>query len=405
MKVAIVGAGGLFIRPAIPIISKFPEVDELILVGRTRSKLEELAQELEGGARVIEADVFDHEGLLKAITGAGLVINATGPYFRTLLPVLNAAMEAGAHYCDYSSESSAIQEARNLDHELKSRGLTALLGFGEGPGLSSLMAMYGARQLDSARSIVMGWVSEVEATLGEVQTNLREIQKSGRGSAGLLTMFNGFTGNVPIWRDGKLVTVRSMENPLELVTPDGDVLTAFPFATSEPLTLPRVIPGISEIAPVAGFIPLQVNELIGDLCQKMESGELEIDSAALEFFEELDRNRSRWLGDGEQTGFFANGVVVDGTKDGQPARWTGALRWNLDTIENSVGLSTSGVAALAAKKLLEGEIAQTGALMVEDCFEPVPYLRELATRFALFENDERGPIASQLRVGDEIDRG
>jgi hypothetical protein len=81
------------------------------------------------------------------------------------------------------------------------------------------------------------------------------------------------------------------------------------------------------------------------------------------------------------------------------------LRWNFDTIENSVGLSTSGVAALAAKKLLEGEIAQTGALMVEDCFEPVPYLRELAARFALFEDDERGPIASQLRVGDEIDRG
>jgi saccharopine dehydrogenase-like NADP-dependent oxidoreductase len=156
MKVAIVGAGGLFIRPAIPIISKFPEVDELILIGRTRSKLEEQAQELEGGARVIEADIFDHQGLLKAISGAGLVINATGPYFRTLLPVLNAAMEAGAHYCDYSSESSAIQEARNLDDEIKARGLTALLGFGEGPGLSSLMAMYGAQQLDSAQSIVMG---------------------------------------------------------------------------------------------------------------------------------------------------------------------------------------------------------------------------------------------------------
>ena len=405
MKVAIVGAGGLFIRPAIPFISKFPEVDELVLIGRTRGKLEELAQELEGGAQVIEADVFDHQGLLKAIAGAGLVINATGPYFKTLLPVLNAAIEAGAHYCDHSAESSAIQEARNLDDKIKARGLTALLGFGEGPGLSSLMAMYGAQQLDSAQSIVMGWVSEVEATLGEIEKNLQELQESGRGGAGLLTMFKGFTGNVPIWRDGKLVTVRSMENPLELVTPDGDTLTAFPFGTSEPLTLPRVTPGVSSIAPVAGFIPLQVNELIGELCQKIESGELEIDSAALEFFKELDRDRSRWLGDAEPTGFFANGVVVNGIKDGQPARWSGALRWNLDTIENAVGLSTSGVAALAAKKLLEGKITQTGALMVEDCFEPVPYLRELATRFALFEDDEQGPIASQLRVGEEVDRG
>jgi saccharopine dehydrogenase (NAD+, L-lysine-forming) len=405
MKVAIVGAGGLFIRPALPIISRFPEVDELVLIGRTRSKIEALAQELEGAARVIEADVFDHQGLLKAISGAGLVINATGPYFRTLLPVLNAAIEAGAHYCDYSAESSAIQEARNLDEKIKARGLTALIGFGEGPGLSSLMAMYGAQQLDSTQSIVMGWVSEAEATLGEVKQKLQEIRESGRGGAGVLTMFKGFTGDIPIWRDGRLVTVRSMENPMELVTPDGDTLTAFPFGTSEPLTLPRVIPGVSNIAPVAGFIPLQVNELIGNLCEKIDSGELEIDSAALEFFEELDRDRSRWLGDAEQTGFFANGVVVNGIVDGQPARWTGALRWNLDTIENAVGLSTSGVAALAAKKLLEGEITQTGALMVEDCFEPIPYLRELTTRFALFEDDERGPIASQLQIGEELDHG
>jgi saccharopine dehydrogenase (NAD+, L-lysine-forming) len=405
MKVAIVGAGGLFIRPAIPFISEFPEVDELVLVGRTRSKLEAVAQELGVDARVVEADVYDHQGLLKAISGAGLVINATGPYFRTLLPVLNAAVEAGAHYCDYSAESSAIQEARNLDDEMKARGLTALLAFGEGPGLSSLMAMYGAQQLDSPQSIVMGWVSEVEATVGDVPEKLQEIRESGRGGAGLLTMFKGFTGNVPMWRGGKLVTVRSIETPLELVTPDGDKLTAFPFGTSEPLTLPRVIPGVSDIAPVAGFIPLQVNELIGELCQKIESGELEFDSAALEFFEELDRDRSRWLGDAEQTGFFANGVVVDGIVDGQPARWTGALRWNLDTIENAVGLSTSGVAALAAKKLMEGEITQRGAVMVEDCFEPIPYLRELAKRFALFEDDERGPIASQLRVGKEVDRG
>ncbi len=43
--------------------------------------------------------------------------------------------------------------------------------------------------------------------------------------------------------------------------------------------------------------------------------------------------------------------------------------------------------------------------MVEDCFEPAPYLRELTKRFALFEDDERGPIASQLRVGEEVHRG
>ena len=85
-----------------------------------------------------------------------------GDFFNGLL---NAAIEAGAHYCDYSSEWAAIQEARNLDDKIKARGLTALLGFGEGPGLSSLMAVYGAQQLDSAQSIIMGWVSEVEATL------------------------------------------------------------------------------------------------------------------------------------------------------------------------------------------------------------------------------------------------
>ena len=398
VKLSIVGGGGFYVRPVLSAIANFDEVDELVLVGRRREALDQLIQELGIDATAVEADIFDDNKLRGALAGSDLVVNASGPYFKTLMPVLLAAIDSGAHYCDYSEDWAAVQQARKLDDEVKSKGLTALLGFGDDPGLGNLLAVHGASQLDSTESIVMGWVSEVEATVGDIGENLQSIDESGSISGSLQSMFNGLIGEIPVLRDGKITAVRSLQEPTGLVTPSGEVLMAYPFGTAEPVTLPNTIKGVREITSVIGLLPVQANQLMADLCVKIESGDITLEQGVREFFHQLDQERTKWLGDGGPTGFFVSGVSITGSKDGQRMRWSGAFRWNWDTITNAEGISTSGTMALAAKKLLAGEIDQTGVLAPEECLDPLPFLEELTQQFELFEDDDQGPINSKFSI-------
>jgi len=99
-------------------------------------------------AVVLHLDASRSEDLRSAMTGCDLVVNACVPRFNR--GIKEAALECGVHYMDLATESSNPYDD---DEMWKARGLTALLGMGEDPGMSNVFARRGADGMDQVDSI------------------------------------------------------------------------------------------------------------------------------------------------------------------------------------------------------------------------------------------------------------
>jgi short subunit dehydrogenase-like uncharacterized protein len=81
---------------------------EVVLGGRSRQRLEHLAEEL-GGLPVRVAAVDDATALRAMLEGCAVVINCAGPFTGMGEPVVRAAVEAGVHYVDSCGEQGFMQ--------------------------------------------------------------------------------------------------------------------------------------------------------------------------------------------------------------------------------------------------------------------------------------------------------
>jgi saccharopine dehydrogenase (NAD+, L-lysine-forming) len=164
-NVLVVGAGGVS-SVAVHKMAMNPEIFGTIhLASRTKSKCDDIAAAVKGRTGVdvtthgLDAmDVPATVALIKA-TGAQMVVNLALPYQD--LALMDACLEAGVHYLDtanYEPEDEAKFEYHwqwAYQDKFKAAGLTAILGSGFDPGVTSVFATWlrkhkldGIRQLD-----------------------------------------------------------------------------------------------------------------------------------------------------------------------------------------------------------------------------------------------------------------
>ena len=76
-------------------------------------------------------DVNDHEGLVKAIRDADVVVNCAGPFYKTAVAVAKAAVEAKVNYIDICDdyEAAEILFASDIDNAAKEAGLKRVTKF------------------------------------------------------------------------------------------------------------------------------------------------------------------------------------------------------------------------------------------------------------------------------------
>jgi len=85
--------------------------------------------------------VKDHEGLVKAIRDADVVVNCAGPFYKTAVAVAKAAVEAKVNYIDICDdyEAAEILFASEIDNAAKEAGITVLTGMGSDPGTNNVI--------------------------------------------------------------------------------------------------------------------------------------------------------------------------------------------------------------------------------------------------------------------------
>ena len=384
MRVLLLGGSGRFGSFIAAHLASSGTVSEIAVAGRNRDALARVVSEVGEKARAVPIDVSDEPGLALVAADFDLLVNAAGPEWDVLLPGLRAAIAAGTDYCDLGADGRTTEEQLALDQTARDRGIVAVVGMGYDPGLDNLLAVHMCGRFDRVDDIQLRFhLALPDELLMEAVDALRV---SGRVDTSWQIVVRIASGPVRVYRDGRWVDTQPLQDPVEVMGPEGGTVTAFPVATPEPITLPRYLPGVRSVRSMLSVSPPQVAELLFDKTGGVSRGERNIAKATRLLLEAIATDPGRWLGTSDPTASaegWSMSVVVTGSKDGRQARSTGRL--------DPLVESTTVPFAVAALRILRREVPARGVLPPEACFEPTSFFEE-AARYSAAEGqrDHRG---------------
>ena len=158
MQAVVLGGGGLTGRCTVRDLAR-GRVFDRIRVADLDLELAERAAVAAQGAPV-EArpvDVRDSESLRETLRGASVCVNAV--QFTFNLEVMAACFEERVPYLDFGGLFHMTRRQLEWDARFRERGLLAIPGLGQVPGVSNILAMEACRDLDTVDSVVIrdGW--------------------------------------------------------------------------------------------------------------------------------------------------------------------------------------------------------------------------------------------------------
>jgi saccharopine dehydrogenase-like NADP-dependent oxidoreductase len=109
---------------------------------------------LEGDEQV---DASDAGAVARALDGSTVCVNCVD--YRLNLPVMEGALEAGAHYVDLGGLYHVTKRQLELDDRFVKRGLGGLLGMGSAPGKTNLLAAAAVGRLGSQPESLEIWAA------------------------------------------------------------------------------------------------------------------------------------------------------------------------------------------------------------------------------------------------------
>ncbi len=200
-------------------------------------------QKVVGGAgkdiTVQQVDATSEQSLLAAMKGVDLVVNVTGPFHHTAIPAIKAAMKAGINYLDINANISTIRDVLALDREVAAAGISALICFGDIPGMGSLVARYGVNKLDE--------VSEIHLAAGGGRYRFPLV--------GIDRLWRNIFSRPVIYKEGQFVMVEPFSDP-EIIQPPGSAAFKVVLANMPTtVTMPHAIPGVQLVTFKSGMGP------------------------------------------------------------------------------------------------------------------------------------------------------
>lgn len=275
-KVVFIGAAGEMCRIAVERFALASEAS-LVLADINTTVVDSLVAKLpKGRATSRKLDLFDRDALRDTIKGAALVVLGAGPYTRTSGPVIDACFEAGIPYLDFDDDVESTEAALRLHEKAEKAGVPFYIGCGASPGMSNVMAVDVAKELDTVDELELCWL------VGD--------ERPGVGRAVLEHLMHIAAGPCLTWADGKATIhetwVETTYAPM--FGKSGETLlheTAHP----EPVTLPRLFPKATRIRCMGGLDPAPFNGIARGLGSAVRSKALTLD-AAVDFLFNLINN-------------------------------------------------------------------------------------------------------------------
>ncbi len=228
MRIAVIGAGAMG-RWAVKELAISPEVDEIVVgdYHEERARAEAVAQG-GGKARAVFVDARDAESVRKAVAGCDAMVNATQHFWN--ITVMHAAAAARVHYTDMGGLFHVTKQQVELAGEFEKAGVTAVISMGGAPGVTNILAKYGAERLDT--------VEEAHARCGNVDATDWSTYDGWVVPYSLETLCDEFSVTAPEFIDGRWnmdITGGEGLEDLDFGAPAG-ILEAHYTIHSEPFT-------------------------------------------------------------------------------------------------------------------------------------------------------------------------
>jgi saccharopine dehydrogenase-like NADP-dependent oxidoreductase len=374
MKIMVLGGVGWIGSTLTKILGEHPEVDEVVIGDVDEAKSKKLIEEIgTGKVSYRKVDVYDHESLVKAMKGMDSVANAL--WYEFAVRVTKAAIDARIPLTDLGGMPELTKQQLNYDEQAKKAGILNIIGCGETPGISNVLARWGADRMESIDSIhirdgewgkdSLEWLQYSVRTSMDEMTEPSIIYKDGEyvelppRSGRELYTFPDPIGEqecftVPFEEAvtfpkylGKPVNLVEMKVTVSKLLMDNfDILEQFGVTSPEPVTTRA---GVT-VPPVDVLIACILKMKIPPRKERTHS------CIAIEMKGSLN---------GEKIQRSVYGLMQD---------WKGKEgKWKVD----AEGYKTALPCALSAVMLAKGEIAHKGVLPPEACLDPVPFLEDL----------------------------
>jgi saccharopine dehydrogenase-like NADP-dependent oxidoreductase len=270
-RVLVVGAGAMG-NVAAQTAYLLAETASVTIADINLAQAEALAAALGNRASAVSVDIRDPGALDAAIAGHDIVLNATGPFYALGPVVLESAIRAGVCYADICDDWEPTLDMLALAGAAQQSGTVALIGMGASPGITNMLAVRAARELDTVDEIITGW------SIDGVGDDDIAVPDSAPPSAALVHWLQQLTGTIRVQADGKLVDGLPLQQR-QLLYPDFGDLSVWSVGHPEAVTLPRAFAGLLASANVMvghdGYF-----KMLSGIASRVDAGALTIPDAA-----------------------------------------------------------------------------------------------------------------------------
>lgn len=299
------------------------------------------------GVKTVQADLSDTSVVARLVEPFDIVCGALAS--RIGFQTLRTIIEAGKNYCDISFMP---EDAWDLDDLAKSRGVTAVVDMGVAPGMSNLLAAYGAQQLDEC--------TDIEIYVGGLPREPRWPfnYKAGFSPADVI---EEYTRPSRIVENGKIVVREALSEPelmefagvgtLEAFNTDG--LRSLAYTQSMPNRKEKTLryPGHIELMRVFRETGLFGHEAIDVNGVSVKP----IDVISTLMF-------PKWTYEEGEADLTVMRIIASGLKDGAKAKrqWDLLDFYDPQTKRTSMSRTTAYPCAIMARMILSGRIDMPG---------------------------------------------
>lgn len=190
-----------------------------VLAGRSRSKLEPLARELGLNYRVFALDQQPAD-IATQLKGMGLVLLTAGPFSATSAPVVQACLQARAHYLDITGEIDVFERVSEQHEHAKKAGVVLCPGVGFDVIPTDCVAAALKAALPDAIELSLGFDTDAGMSPGTLKTLLESAPQGG------CVRIGGKLVRVPLAHRTRRIDF-GRGTRLAMAAPWGDVSTAF----------------------------------------------------------------------------------------------------------------------------------------------------------------------------------
>jgi len=382
--IIVLGGSGAVGRVAVKTLAAHPAFKKVIIGDIELDKANALVQELSSAdVTALHVDVGDPASIKAAVEDVDVVLNCTGPFYQYAVPVLEAVLDAGVlKYVDVCDDVDATLELLEMDAQLRAVGAQALIGMGNSPGVTNLLARLASDFLLDETE----FVDIYHAHGGE----------AFEGPGVVAHRFHGMAMDIPMFLEGELKSVRFFEpEGLALRTEVsmhllGEGIKVYPYPHPEQITIPKHL-SLQRVTNRGTVLPDDYFQLTAELARLgfTDKTPLSVGGQTVTPHDfaiaYLLRQREEILREANfKSQCGCTKVVVGGVRHGKPRQYI----FSMASADQALGEGTGIPAAMGAILMRHGNVSKTGVMPPEAAIAPMDFLALMKPILELTQRDK-----------------